>query len=35
MIASLRHIPLMANKKDARLLRATERLAGARTPAVG
>jgi SapC len=35
MIASLRHIPLMANKKDARLLRATERLAGARMPAVG
>jgi len=27
MIASLKHIPLMANKKDARLLQATERLA--------
>jgi hypothetical protein len=35
MIASLKQIPLMVNKKNARLLEATEGLAGARTPAVG
>jgi len=35
MIASLKHFPLMTNKKNARLLEATEGLAGARTPAVG
>jgi hypothetical protein len=35
MIASLKHIPLMATKKNARLLEATEGLAGARAPALG
>ena len=35
MIASLKHIPLMANKKNSRLLQATEGLAGARAPAMG
>jgi hypothetical protein len=35
MIASLKHIRIMANKKDAQLLEASEGLAGARTPAVG
>jgi hypothetical protein len=32
MIASLKNIPLLANKKNARLLEATEGLAGARAP---
>lgn len=35
MIASLKHIPLLANKKNSRLLEATEGLGGMRTPAVG
>jgi hypothetical protein len=35
MIASLKHIPLMASKKNAQLLEATEGLAGARAPALG
>ncbi len=35
MIASLKHIPLLANKKNSRLLEATEGLAGVRAPAVG
>jgi hypothetical protein len=35
MIASLKHIPLMAQKKNSRLLEATEGLAGARAPAMG
>jgi hypothetical protein len=35
MIASLKHIPLLANKKNSRLLEATEGLAGVRTPTVG
>ena len=35
MIASLKHIPRLANKKNSRLLEATEGLAGVRTPAVG
>jgi SapC protein len=35
MVASLKHIPLLANKKNARLLEATEGLGGVRTPAVG
>jgi SapC len=35
MIASLKHIQIMANKKDARMLEASEGLAGARTPTMG
>lgn len=35
MIASLKHVPLMANKKNAQLLQATEGLAGARAPTLG
>ena len=35
MIASLKHIPLLANKKNSRLLQATEGLTGVRTSAVG
>jgi hypothetical protein len=35
MIASLKQLPLLARKKNSRLLQATEGLAGARTPAFG
>jgi hypothetical protein len=35
MIASLKHIPLMATRKNSRLLEATEGLAGARAGALG
>lgn len=35
MIASLKHIPLLAGKKNARLLEATAGLAGTRAPAFG
>ncbi len=35
MIASLKQVPVLARKKNARLLRATEGLAGARAPALG
>ena len=35
MVASLKQIPVMARKKNTRLLRATEGLAGVRAPALG
>jgi hypothetical protein len=35
MIASQRQVAVLARKKNARLLDATESLAGTRTPAVG
>lgn len=35
MIASLKHIPLLATRKNSRLLKATEGLAGVRMPAAG
>jgi hypothetical protein len=35
MIASLKHIPVLASKKNSRLLEATEGLAGVRAPAMG
>jgi hypothetical protein len=35
MIASLKQIPIMARKKNSRLLEATEGLAGARSSALG
>jgi len=35
MIASVKHFPLLARKKNGRIMRGTESLAGARAPVIG